>query len=141
MRQVYLVYGAPLSGKTSWVKENMSEGDLVIDLDSIWQCVSGCPRYVKPNKLKSVVFRVRDGLLDSVKYRLGKWDNADLIGGYPLQGDRERLCRELGAREIFIDTPEDECLARLLQDTERNEDEWLHYIRDWFEQYSPPIDV
>ena len=141
VRQVYLVYGAPLSGKTSWVKENMSEGDLVIDLDSIWQCVSGCPRYVKPNKLKSVVFRVRDGLLDSVKYRLGKWDNAYLIGGYPLQGDRERLCRELGAREIFIDTPEDECLARLLQDTERNEDEWLHYIREWFEQYSPPIDV
>lgn len=141
VRQVYLVYGAPLSGKSSWVKQNMSEGDLVIDLDSIWQCVSGCPRYVKPNKLKSVVFRVRDGLLDSVKYRLGKWDNAYLIGGYPLQGDRERLCRELGAREIFIDTPEDECLSRLLQDTERNEDEWLHYIRDWFEQYSPPIDV
>ena len=43
VRGVFIVYGAPLAGKSSWVKDNMTEGDLVIDIDSIWQMVSGCP--------------------------------------------------------------------------------------------------
>lgn len=84
-RQVYIVYGSPLSGKSSWVNEVAEVGDLIIDIDNIWQCVSGCDRYVKPNRLKSVVFNVRDNLLESVKYRRGKWLNAYVIGGYPLR--------------------------------------------------------
>ena len=139
VRQVYIVYGAPLSGKSTWVRNNAEAGDLIIDMDNIWQCVSGCERFVKPNRLKSVVFRLRDDMIDMVRYRFGKWNNAYLIGGYPLQSERERLCKDLGAREVFIDTSEDECMARLLQDTERDTDEWLAYIRNWFEQYSRPV--
>lgn len=138
-RQVYLVYGAPLSGKSTWVKDSMSAGDLIIDIDSIWQCVSNLPRYEKPAKLKSVVFKVRDCLLEAVKYRLGKWNNAYVIGGYPLQGERERLIKELGAREVFINTSEEECLERLAAAGDgRDKAEWEGYIREWFERYDPP---
>ena len=138
-REVFLVYGAPLSGKTTWVKNSMSPGDLIIDIDSIWQCISFLSRYEKPPKLKSIVFKVRDSLLEAVKYRAGKWNNAYVIGGYPLQGERERLIRELGAREIFIEATEDECLKRLEAcDDGRNFDEWSGYIRAWFQQISPP---
>ena len=136
MRQVYLVYGPPLSGKTTYVHDNMSEGDLIIDMDNIWQCVSGCDRYIKPNRLRSVVFRLRDDLLDMVKYRFGKWSNAYVLGGYPLSGERERLLKDLSAREIFIDTSKDECLARLAADEQRDHDEWTQYIDEWFERYS-----
>lgn len=139
VREVYLVYGAPLSGKTSWVRENMSEGDLLIDIDDIWQCVSGCDRYIKPNRLKSVVFRVRDSLLDTVKYRFGKWNNAYIVGGYPLQSERERLCRELGAREIYIQCSRDECIERLRNCKDGRGDEWLKYIDEWFDKYTPPL--
>lgn len=138
VREVYLVYGAPMSGKRTWVAENMSEGDLVIDLDNIWQCVSGCGRYIKPNRLRAVVFKVRDTLLDSIRYRIGKWNNAYIIGGYPLQSERERLCKELGAREIFIESSEDECIARLIESEDRNKDEWMKYIEEWFDRYTPP---
>lgn len=139
-REVFIVYGAPLSGKTTWVKDNASEGDLIIDIDSIWQCVSGLPRYQKPNRLKSVVFKVRDELLDCVKYRLGKWNNCYVIGGYPLQSERERLIKELSAREVFIECTQDECMARLenIEDG-RDKEEWSKYIADWFARYSPPI--
>lgn len=135
-RQVFIVYGSPLSGKSSYVAEAMSEGDLIIDLDSIWQCVSGCDRYVKPNRLKSVVFAVRDNLLESVKYRRGKWLNAYVIGGYPFKAERDRLVDTLGAREIYIDTSHDECLARLYACEDRDRDEWEKYINDWWLQYS-----
>lgn len=135
-RQVFIVYGSPLSGKTSWVAEAMNEGDLVIDMDSIWQCVSGCDRYVKPNRLKSVVFAVRDNLLESVKYRRGKWLNAYIIGGYPYQAERDRLADTLGARLVYIDTPYEECVKRLESCEDRDKKLWEQYISDWWVQYN-----
>lgn len=134
-RQVFIVYGSPLSGKSSYVRESMAEGDLVIDMDNIWQCVSGCDRYVKPNRLKSVVFSVRDNLLESVKYRRGKWLNAYIIGGYPYKAERERLANELGAREVFIDTNYEECIKRLEACTDRDKKVWEQYVSDWWLQY------
>lgn len=139
VRGVFLVYGAPLAGKRTWVNDNMNEGDLVVDIDSLWQAVSGCPRYVKPNRLKAVVFKQRDSLLEAVKYRLGKWNNAYIIGGYPMQSERERLCRELGAKEIFIECSIDDCLQRLANDEERKDLDYATYIADWFSKYTPPL--
>ena len=134
-RKVFIVYGSPLSGKSSYVAEVMNEGDLVIDLDNIWQAVSGCDRYVKPNRLKPVVFSVRDNLLESVKYRRGKWLNAYVIGGYPYKAERDRLIDMLGAREVYIDTDKDTCLNRLSSCDDRDTDEWTRYINDWWLQY------
>lgn len=140
MREVYLVYGAPMAGKCSWVKDNAQEGDLIINIDDIWECVSGCERFTKPNRLKAVVFKVYEALLDAVKYRLGRWNNAYIIGGFPLQSERERLCRDLAAREIFIDASQEECLARLAADDIRSKiDGYDQFILDWFARYSPPI--
>lgn len=136
VREVYLVYGAPLSGKSTWVNENMNVGDLVIDMDNIWQCISGCGKYVKPNRLKSVAFKVRDSLLEAVKYRYGKWNNAYIIGGYPLISERERLCRELGAREVFIQVDRDECVNRMNNSDMMFDAEFIRYIDDWFAKYS-----
>ena len=137
-RQVYLVYGSPLSGKSTYVKDSMSEGDLIIDIDSIWECLSGCDRYIKPNRLKQNVFSVRDSLLDMVRVRYGKWLNAYIIGGYPLIGERERLIKSLGARPIFIDTNKDECIRRLYSsDSKRDKSEWKKFICDWWEKFSP----
>ena len=139
VRQVFIVYGAPLSGKTTYVNESMSAGDLIIDIDSIWQCVSGLPRYIKPLRLKAVVFKVRDALLESVKYRYGKWNNCYIIGGFPLRSERERLLKELGAREVFIEASKEECLTRLENiDDGRDQDEWARFIAEWFDRYSPP---
>lgn len=135
-RQVFIVYGSPLSGKSSWVKDNMAEGDLIIDMDNIWSCVSGCDRYVKPNRLKSVVFSVRDNLLESVRYRRGKWLNAYVIGGYPFEAERLRLADQLGARLVHIDTDKFTCLSRLAQDNDRDFNEWSKYIEDYWLQFS-----
>lgn len=139
VRQVYIVYGAPLSGKTTYVKNNANEGDLIIDIDSIWQCVSGLPRYNKPGRLRAIVFKMRDSLFECVKYRYGKWNNCYIIGGYPMQSERERLVKELGAREVFIDVAQSECMARLESiDDGRDRDEWARFIAEWFARYTPP---
>ena len=134
-REVYLVYGSPLSGKSTYVNSVLNSGDLVIDIDNIWECVSGQSRYVKPNRLKSVVFSVRDNLLESVQYRRGKWVNCYIIGGYPYEAERNRLLDKLSAKPIHIDTPKSVCLDRLSQCDDRDIDEWTEYINTYWLQY------
>lgn len=135
-KQVYLVYGSPLSGKSTYVHDNMRSGDLIVDMDNIWQCLSGCDRYIKPNRLKSCVFSIRDSLLDMVRMRQGKWLTAWVIGGYPLSSERERLIKSLDARAVFIDTDMEECMHRLkIIDDGRNVEEWKKYICDWWEKF------
>lgn len=138
-RQVYLVYGPPLAGKTTYVNSIMNRGDLIVDMDLIWQCVSGLDRYDKPPRLNAVAFTVRDSLIDAVRYRRGKWTNAYIIGGYPYEGERERLVKDLGAREVFVSATKEECLTRL-QATEdgRDKKEWTRFIQQWFDR-SPPL--
>lgn len=138
-RHVYLVYGSPLSGKNTFVKDNMDAGDCIVDIDNIWQSISGCDRYIKPNRLRSCVFNIRNHMIDMVRMRQGKWLNAWIIGGYPLISERERLCKALGAREIFIDTPREKCIERLHANPEgRDILEWEKYIAEWWERYDPP---
>lgn len=135
-RQVFLVYGSPLSGKSTFVRENMNEGDFVLDVDSIWQCISGCDRYIKPNRLRACVFSIRDHMLDMIRMRQGKWLNAWVIGGYPLSSERERLINSLNARAVFVDTPQEECLERLKNISDgRCSEDWEKYILDWWEKF------
>ena len=137
-KAIYLVYGSPLSGKSTWVDSVKCPGDLIIDMDAIWQCVSHCDMYTKPYQLNSVVFGVRDYLIDCIKYRRGRWQRAYIIGGYPLISERQRLCNMLGATEVFIDTDRDTCINRLNQCQDgRDVQTWTNYIDDWWNKYTP----
>ena len=142
-RQVFIVYGAPFSGKHDWVMENKDDGDLILEMDSLWMALTGAPRYIHPNRMKSVVFKARDTILEAVKYRLGKWTNAYVIGGYPLVSERERIIKELGAREVFIDSPREICIYNLYSYSEAGEPidvkEYEGFIDEWFARYSPPV--
>ena len=131
-KRVYIVYGAPCAGKTTWVRSVAGKNDLIVDLDSLWEAVSINPRYVKPDRLKGVVFEMRDKLYDIIKYRSGKWLNAYVITGGALRGDRDRLQARVNADElIYIEASKDECLERI---GERGE-AWREYIEEWFESY------
>ena len=62
-KEIFLVYGSPLAGKASYVKSVAEPGDLIINIDDIWACVSGLNKYTKPPRLNAVVFSVRDKLM------------------------------------------------------------------------------
>lgn len=132
-RHIYLVYGAPMSGKTTYVNGLATKDDLVVDLDSIREAITGGKRYERSNRLNDNVFRLRDALLDMIKYKDGRWIRAFIIGGYPYVGERESLCNMLGAEPLLIDATKDECLARLETCSDgRDKVEWKKYIEDWF---------
>lgn len=137
-RHIYLVYGCPLSGKTTYVKERAGIHDLIIDVDKIYACISNNPMYIKSGRLYDCKEAVFETLLDCVKRRRGKWVNAFIIGGYPFKGERERLVAEYGIEEeIFIDCDKDTALSRLevVQDG-RDKKEWTGHINTWFDRFS-----
>ena len=129
-QRVYLVWGSPCSGKTTFVKEVANPDDFIIDMDSIWELVSNSERYCKPSRLNKVVFAVRDCLMDTVRMRIGMWRNAWIIGGFPLSTERKRLADIYGAEIIHIDTSEDICLSRA---KDRPAD-WENYVRDYWKK-------
>lgn len=131
-RHIYLVYGSPCSGKSTYVKSVAGSDDLILDIDRIYQCISNNEEHIKSKRLSSYVFKIRDLILDMVKTRYGRCSNVYIIGGYPYLGEREKLCSLLGAEEIFIDVPKEECIARA-KATRPNE--YIKYIDDWFATY------
>lgn len=134
-REIYLVYGPPLAGKKSFVDRARGEGDLLIDLDLIWMCITGSRDLRKPPRLNSVAFGVRDYLMDCVTCRRGKWNNAYIVGGFPLSSERERICRKTGAREIYVECSKEESMERLEQTDDRDKKEWAAYIDQWWARY------
>ena len=138
-KKVFVVYGAPCSGKSTWVRENATENDLVVDIDSIWQMIGISERYDKPTALKATVFALRDTLYDLIKYRSGRWHNAYIITGGALKGDRERLSARVGADDfILIDTSMRECIERAAERGKHSRD-WFDYINDWFVCFQPDV--
>lgn len=135
---VYIVYGAPCAGKREWVRSVSDSNDLILDINRLWAAVraDSCATGEKPNAIKTNVFALRDQLIDMIRVRRGRWRNAYIIGGYPLQGERERLGDSVGADKfIFIDTPRNVCEARARVIS----NEMLGYVADWFEKYTPPL--
>ncbi|MEZ7173597.1 HNH endonuclease [Sporosarcina sp. OR05] len=136
-KEVYLVYGPPMSGKTTFVKEQLRRGDIVIDMDALYSAVTMLPSYDKPDNLYNNVIAIHNLLLDNIRTRYGKWQTAWIIGGYADKYKRERLANDMGAELIFCNVSKEECLSRLEQDEDRKYriDEWQGYIGKWFETY------
>lgn len=139
-QKVYLITGAPCSGKTTFARERMQAGDVLIDIDDIWQQISGRPRYEKPNSLKPLVFATRDAQEEQVRLRSGTWRNAFIIKSLPLSMDRKREAEKLNAEVITIEATKEECLERLHRNPNgRNIADYEKFINNYFDMFVPEI--
>ena len=139
MKKVYLVHGSPCSGKTTYVASVAGPGDLVLDMDAIWACISpqkGVEAHAcRDDKLTPNAFRVRDCILDMIKTRFGNWNNAYIIGGYPRTNERERMATLYGVEFVHIDTPREVCEQRAA----RRPKEWAGYVATYWENYQGAV--
>lgn len=135
-KRVYLIWGAPCSGKSSFVRKNKGRNDFIVDMDMIWQAITGGSKYDKPDALKTQAFQVRDCLLDTIKTRAGKWATAYYVTTEPHKAARDRLCAKLGAEPVYIPCTKAEALERLANDPERKgyEQQWTEYINAFFDE-------
>lgn len=138
-RKVYIITGPSCSGKTTFVRERIQEGDIVLDIDDLWEMVSGQPRYIKPNALKPIIFNLRNEIKDQIAKGVGTWRNAYIIESLPLATDRKREVERYKAHNVELITMEatkEECLNRLmLNPSGRNIKDYERYIINYFEDY------
>lgn len=137
-KKVYIVYGAPLSGKTTYVINNKEDGDLVIDMDKLYQAITLLPLYNKPETVKANVFAIIDTLIDTIRRNIGDYNSAWIIGGYPIKRDREELAKGLKAELIYIDSNKEESLKRLKECKDYRKImnfKWEQYIEEWFDKF------
>lgn len=138
-KKVYIITGASCSGKTSFVREHIQEGDIVLDIDDIWETISGQPRYTKPNALKPIVFNLRNEIKEAIAKGVGTWRNAYIIESLPLATDRKREVERYKAHNVELITMEatrEDCLNRLMLDPKgRNIKDYTKYINDYFDNY------
>lgn len=133
IKKVYVIHGSPCSGKSTYVESVAGPGDIILDMDAIWACISGGTdgHACRDGRLTHNAFRVRDCILDMIKTRYGDWNNAYIIGGYPRIMERERMATIYGAECIHIDTPKEVCMQR----ASLRPKEWAGYIENYFETY------
>lgn len=132
---IRLICGPPGSGKTTYVKECAQRGDLIVDLDTFYQALSGLEWYDKPQPLLKYVLAARDGALDE----LAKSPMVDawIIGELPMKAERDGYRARFDAEVTVLETPMVDCLLRIGEDERRSEQlgEWMPRVQSWWRRY------
>lgn len=142
---VIVICGSPGSGKSTYVENNMKDGDIRIDLDYIFQALSGLPLFHKPknNYCKSSMFSIVMKVYDVLLSELEKNRNvrAWIITSQTNRQKREELKNRFNAKVIVLETPKEECIYRLKNDMRRDDGtDWQEVIEKWWLMYEPNED-
>lgn len=132
--KIKLVYGAPASGKTTYVKKSIGDNDIVYDFDDIMQAMTGLPyQQMNPN-LIDFVTDMRTSLIKSLKYNK-KIDTAYIITTFI--GDRlEKELKGLDVEYVKMDVPIGVCIDRVESSDRLNKKELKDTIKDWYGRYT-----
>jgi len=129
--RVVLVCGAPGSGKTTYVDQHRSPGDLVWDLDLVAQSITGLGIHERSPGSVPFLLALREAFYgEAKKPSLARqiW----IVESCPTLAERERFQRELKARIVLLDTPESVCIERL----RLRGPEWPARATEWWAKHN-----
>lgn len=138
--KVYIVYGAPCSGKTSYVLSHMDKTDLVVDLDYIRSAITYGERNTESNNLLGLSLDLREMIYKRIENRDASIDckNVWIVSLLPKKAERAELAKRLNAQLIFIPATYEECVERAKEDESRKQrDLQINIIDKWFESWAP----
>ena len=126
----YLIYGAPCSGKSTYVKEHMKKGDLICDLDLIYEAIGSADGHDADLYLHEVATQLQETLYAIIRERKGRWKDAYVITLAHTEAEVQEAKGLVDADEcIYIDTPYEVCMERAKERPFYFQ--WI--IQEWFE--------
>ena len=127
---VYLIYGSPCSGKSTYINKHLKRGDLVCDVDLIYGAISGQNTHDAELYTHEVACDLTSALKDVIRDRKGGWKDAYVVSiantKEKLKAEKERIKAD---EVIFIDTPYEVCMERAKERPFYFQ--WL--VQEWFE--------
>lgn len=127
---VYLVYGSPCSGKTTYIKDHKKNGDIVCDVDTLYSAISFNEEHQSELYAQEVASMLYKELIKIIRDRQGNWKNAYVVSLANTEEQVQRAKGQINADEcIFIDTPYEVCMERAKERPFYFQ--WI--IQEWFE--------
>ena len=134
--RAYLVWGAPGSGKTTYVRKHMQPGDVVIDLDLIGRALSMADKTDVPRNVERIAYDIRDYLYTRIAQRELDAKRVWVVASLPKYEQRQQVASQLNAELIYIESTFHECYTHILHDDERKDKAMqLAIIEKWFRDY------
>ena len=110
---VYLIYGSPCSGKSTYIKKHFKDGDIVCDVDRIYSALCFNEEHQTELYTQEVASKLNDTLLDIIRNREGHWKNAYVVSLANTKEKLNKAMKRIKADEaIYIDTPFETCMER-----------------------------
>lgn len=135
-QQINIVYGAPASGKTTYVKEHMKDGDLVVDLDLLKQAISLATKTDVGDNLLNTAIELREKLYDLIEAKTVDTETIWIIASLPRREQRQALAKRFNANLIYCEATVHECIDRAMVDIERTDKQkQIDIIDSWFANY------
>lgn len=129
----FLVWGAPGSGKTTYVREHKGADDVVVDLDLIGRALSMANKTDVPRNVERIAYDIRDFLYQQIRDKKLNAPNAWVIAGVPSRKQRQELAKQLDAETVFVEADFRTCYQHVLHDEERQDKALqLAIIDKWF---------
>ena len=125
------------AGKTTWVREQVQRGDLVLDLDDIFTALSFLPRYDKPQVLLPFVFEARDAVLNRL-HLASEVGQSYLITSSIEQAMKWRQHHPY-ARLKLMAVDADECIRRLREEGRRDLERFERLIHEWWDKWGADV--
>lgn len=131
---IVIVYGAPMSGKTSYVNEQLTNIDIVYDYDAIAQAITNSAYQQYNDNAHELLLNIRNTMID-----YAKWNDEGtmyIITTFLSKYIVNRLkTLSLNADFNKMDTDINTCLKRLYESDRHDAQEVEQTIRDWYARY------
>lgn len=125
---ITVVIGPPCSGKSTYIEEKKTRGDLIWDFDAVLQAITGLPLYERCEGAVPFCLAMRDaffakalhgrGVVSQIWIAMSSWSM--------VVNDLQRF----GAEIVKLDTPKEICISR----AELRGPENLKMVMEWFEK-------
>lgn len=133
-KNVFVVTGAPGSGKSYLVNKEATVYDIVFDYDKIAEAMNpAAGMHGNHTYMMSVLLAIRETVIRCFAARTGDWHNAYFITASPDRQLIEELIRKMRAIERHVDATMEECIERIKNDNTRSlKARDIDLVRDYF---------
>lgn len=136
---VYVVAGAPGSGKSAYIANHKGNNDIVIDLDNIiGKLANANPYQIDRTPYLIAAFWLRDRMINALRDNKEKYSAAWITGMFGYADDRRKLHDELNAKVYVMNTDWMSCQKNILSDVRRkgNESKYIKLAEGFWQKFS-----